>query len=188
MPVAVVDDFEFECSCVSDPTEGQEHSTGCLVANHARAAQYALDHDQVVPLMAMVPDHRPAPWKIVAAQLPKSGAFGITYHQFNPGPEYGGKMVDALVHRNRKGRVTGVLYYYRVEFGTPGSFPYQAAGSINMWVDPARQGRGVGRALTLAAIERWPDIDLGVQSYTRGGLAMARIAQEARRASTSTSD
>lgn len=182
MTVAVVTDFEFECSCLAPPSMTQTHSAGCLISNHARAAVYAAEHDGIVPLMAMMPEHWMAPWKLVASQLPAKGEPGTTYEELDPGREFGTGKIDALLHRDKYGRLMGVLYYYRVEFGTPGHFPYQPAGSVSMWVDPGWHRKGIGRVLALEAIRRWPELDLAVQNYTPGGLAMARVAQEARAA------
>lgn len=173
---AVVPDLSYECSCIPERIGSQAHSAGCIVANQARVMQYAIAHGGTMPLIAELPDDLVQPWKDVAANHPKEGPPGIRYERLNPGARYGDRTIHALLHRNRKGRLTGVLYYYPEAVAH-----YVPAGAVHMWVDPARQGRGVGRVLAVEAIRRWP-INLGVQRYTERGLAMARVALAARAA------
>lgn len=171
---AVVPDVSYECSCVPERVGSQAHSAGCIMGNQARIRQYAVAHGGVMPLLAELPDELVQPWKDVAANHPKRGPVGISHERVNPGPAYGDVPIDVLLHRNRKGRLTGVLYYYPQAVAH-----YVPAGAVHMWVDPARQGRGVGRALAVEAVRRWP-INLGVQRYTEGGLAMAKVALDER--------
>lgn len=77
--------------------------------------------------------------------------------------------VEVLLHRNRKGRVTGILYYY-----PDGIEGWEEPGNVTVFIDPARQRRGIGTKLLAEALHRWPAIDLEQQSYTEGGLALAR--------------
>lgn len=181
----VVDDFAYECICVSgDVQPGQRHSTGCTVSNAARQEVYAREHDGVVPLMATVPDHVPSDWSRVRRDWPKKGPAGITYVEADPGLEWGGGpdggRIDALVHRDFSGRLCGLLYHYPVEFSRHGWVGAQRAGSVNLWVDPARRGRGVATALAEEAFRRWPRLDLSLSEYTEGGLAVAAVFQRLR--------
>lgn len=179
---AVVDDFDYECICTGPPDVGQRHSTGCAVGNAARAEQYAREHG-VYPIMATLPDQPDDWWKRLKAALPEKGEPGISYTRMDPGPAWGGgegRQIDVLMHRNHKGRLTGVLHYYQHEFGKPGHAVYARAGSVSLWVAPNRRGRGVGEALVREGLRRWPDGDLSRSEYTKGGLKMARLAQSIR--------
>lgn len=183
--VRVVDDFAYECICVSgDVQPGQRHSAGCIVGNAARQEMYARDHDGVIPLMATLPPHAPVPWNQISREWPRDGRVGVTHEVKDPGPRWGGGpdggRVHALTHRNHRGRLTGVLYYYPVDFVLGGGYKPVPAGSVNLWVDPARWGRGVATALAEEAFRRWPDLDLSRSEYTDGGLAVARVFQRLR--------
>lgn len=183
--VRVVDDFTYECICESGEVQpGQRHSTGCIVGNAARQEVYARDHDGVVPLMATLPAHVPIPWDQVRREWPKEGRVGVTYSERDPGTRWGGGAsggrIQTLTHRNNRGRLTGVLYHYPVDFVLGEMLVPVRAGSVNLWVDPARWGRGVATALAEAAFRRWPDLDLTLSEYTEGGLAVARVFQRLR--------
>lgn len=166
--------FEYECICTPEPQGAQLHGEQCVFTNLIRGEAYVSDHGLEGPLLfATIPDAAVEDWKAQVSMHPPTGREGISY---TPNDTSFGIVAHTLLHRNRKGRLTGVLYFYR------DAVPVlrQPPGMVHMWVDPARHGRGVGKALALEAIRRWPEIDLAAQRYTEGGLAMARIAQEAR--------
>lgn len=165
--------FEYECICTPEPEGAQLHGETCVFTNMMRAEAYVRDHDLDGPLLiATIPDAAVDDWKTQERMHPATGRIGISYVE---NPTAFGVVAHTLLHRNRKGRLTGVLYFY------PEAVPMlrQPPGMVHMWVAPHRRDRGVGKALALEAIRRWPEIDLTAQKYTSGGLAMARIALEA---------
>jgi GNAT superfamily N-acetyltransferase len=185
-------DFVYECICVEPPTGGQVHSPGCVFTNRLRAELQAIEAgDTEPPLIATLPDDSVRAWDEIARTHPKDGPPGLHHEEVHvaPGSDprtrtgWSGGTVHVLTHRNSRGRLTGVLYYYPDEFHgvDRGVVAVQRAGSVNMWVDPARQGRGIGTALVMEGNRLWPEIDLSGLDLTEGGAAMARRVAEVRR-------
>jgi GNAT superfamily N-acetyltransferase len=143
-----------------------------------RAEAWAADTGGTVPLIATLPDGAMSDWREAIRGIPRSGKPGIVHDTVDPGAEWGGgsdgSRIEVLLHRNRKGRLTGVLYYYPTDFRSINGVLVARAGAVHMWVDPARHGRGVGTALVLEGNRRWPEIDLGNLDLTEGGAALAR--------------
>jgi GNAT superfamily N-acetyltransferase len=111
-------------------------------------------------------------WETQAPQYPPSGPPGVSYY---PGRTPLG-VIDCLLWRNEAGEVVGILNHYN--FQTPEG---QAAGSMNIWVKPEWQRRGIATRLADEARRRW-DIDLVHQSYTpEGAAATMRWAERQRR-------
>jgi RNA:NAD 2'-phosphotransferase (TPT1/KptA family) len=94
-------------------------------------------------------------------QFPAKGKPGIGYFK---GKVPGGH-VDALLHRDPKGKLVGVLYHYPQDLP-----PYEQKGNINVLVDPAHQRQGIASGLLREADKRW-DINLQQQSWTSEGKA-----------------
>ena len=140
-----------------------------------------MDVSKSPPLTVTVPSTAPAPWAQIAAQLPRLGRSGMTYRLVDPGRQYGGGKIHMLTYRGADGELLGVLYYYPTDFVDHGRI-IQRGGTVNMWVHPAHQRRGIGAALGLEADRRW-HVDLSAQRLTPGGLGVARRVQAARDAS-----
>jgi GNAT superfamily N-acetyltransferase len=69
-----------------------------------------------------------------------------------------------LLWRNEAGEVVGIFNHY--PFRTPEG---QEPGSINVWVKPGWQRRGIANRLGDEAVRRWA-IDIGRQTYTQAGI------------------
>ena len=120
-------------------------------------------------------------WQSQVRQYPKVGQPGLRYElnhvtvamvehrasgrQLPIGSE---QPVDTLVHRNRKGHVTALLWHYSVALP-----PWEKAGNVNLIVREDRRGRGLGRLMLEEAMRRWP-INWEQQDYTPEGLALVR--------------
>lgn len=180
MPIE--DDFVYECICASDPQGGQTHSHVCVVANRVRAQAMAIEAGQSdPPLIATLPDDAVAQWEAVAKGAPKDGPAGITHRVVPSPPSHGGGDIHVLSARNRRGRLTGLLFYYPTEHRDPFTGRVQPAGSVNMWVDPGWQGQGWGTKLVMEGNRLWPEIDLAGLTLTEGGAALARKVREVRK-------
>lgn len=128
-------------------------------------------------------------WASQARQFPKKGRPGIEYvHaegvEFASGECAGVEVrfrtnVETLLHRNSRGDLTGILYYY--PDGAPLADPallgetiwLEEPGNVNIMVRPNRQRRGIGSLLVREALRRWPAIDLTRQTFTPAGRALA---------------
>lgn len=77
--------------------------------------------------------------------------------------------VEALLYRNQKGRLVGILYHYPQDITYRGKL-LEAAGNVNLYVRPDRRRRGIASALLADAARRWP-IDWEQQRYTPAGRA-----------------
>lgn len=179
-----IEEFVFECICVPEPTGSQMHSPACVFSNRMRA-EAMVDEGDDAPLIATVPDGAVRPWRQIVKTHPKEGRPGITYERVDPGVQWGGGpdggRIHTLVHRNHRGRMTGVLYYYPVDFVDAAGRKIQRGGTVHLWVDPARWGRGIGTALAVEGNRRWPDVDLAGFDFTEGGLALAKKIAALRR-------
>lgn len=82
-------------------------------------------------------------WDGLAEMFPRKGKPGITY-----------KRPSCLLYREANGSLAGYLSYIK--------------GHLEVLVNPARQGRGIGTKLLTAAVERW-EIDFQQQRYTASG-------------------
>ena len=103
-------------------------------------------------------------WETQVGQYPATGAPGLGYF---PGVTRLGT-IDCLLWRNEAGEVVGILNHY--PFRTPEG---QEPGSINIWVAPGWQRRGIASRLADEALRRWP-IDLSQQRFTAEGAEATR--------------
>lgn len=77
--------------------------------------------------------------------------------------------VDCLVWRDEMGKVRGILNYYSVDFP-----PWEQAGNVNVWVDPAWQRRGIGLALVKRCVEMYGPLKVEQQNYSRTGVRLLK--------------
>jgi len=101
-------------------------------------------------------------WDQQVGQYPRKGPPGLSYFR----GEMGGPddwYVDCLLWRDKKGKLLGVVNHYPVDMP-----PHELKGNINVMVDPAHQGEGIGKTLLKAAIKRW-DVNLDQQNWTPKG-------------------
>lgn len=89
-------------------------------------------------------------WSTVREHWPQRGTPGVTVTTRSGN--------DVLLYRKENGQLVGALSR------TP-------AGQLNVIVDPAERGKGIGRALVRAAGRRWP-IDLAMQDMTPAGVRL----------------
>jgi GNAT superfamily N-acetyltransferase len=99
-------------------------------------------------------------WETQVAKYPPTGPPGLSYF---PGVTPLGT-IDCLLWRNEAGEVVGIFNHY--PFRTPEG---QEPGSINVWVKPGWQRRGIANRLGDEAVRRWA-IDIGRQTYTQAGI------------------
>ena len=105
-----------------------------------------------------------ADWDSQAHQYPPTGEPGLGY--FAGQTPQG--VIDCLLWRSSTGELVGILNHY--PFLTPEG---QEPGTVNLWVKPGWQRRGIGRRLARAAAERW-SLDMNQQRYTSEGAAAAQ--------------
>lgn len=125
-------------------------------------------------------------WAGQVGQYPRSGPPGIAYFlgivgigDFTENGRRIGRVryeVDHLLHRSRKGELTGILQF----FPEDAPLELERAGNFNVWVHPRRLRRGIGLALLTEADRRWGPLNLHQQSYTPEGLALAEAFQRRR--------
>jgi GNAT superfamily N-acetyltransferase len=106
----------------------------------------------------------PFSWESQARQYPVKHAPGVTYFA---GVTPTGT-VDCLLYYGPNRRLWGVLNHYGQDFP-----PYEVAGNVNVFVDPARRRMGVGSALLREAWARWP-FSADQQRYSEAGEALVR--------------
>jgi GNAT superfamily N-acetyltransferase len=92
-------------------------------------------------------------WEVVRQRWPGRGTSGVSSTKNEAGH-------DVLLYRDQHGRLVAAL------LRTP-------KGQLNVIVDPAERGKGIGRALVRAAGRRWP-IDLGLQNMTLAGQRLVK--------------
>lgn len=100
-----------------------------------------------------------AAWETQEPQYPDIGPPGLSYFA----GETALGTIDCLLWRSEAGELVGILNHY--PFRTPEG---QEPGTLNVWVKPGWQRRGIGRRLAREATERW-DVDANRQSYTDAG-------------------
>lgn len=101
-------------------------------------------------------------WDQQVSQYPRKGPPGLSYFR----GEMGGPddwYVDCLLWRDKKGKLLGAVNHYPVDMP-----PHELKGNINVMVDPAHQGEGIGKTLLKAAVKRW-DVNLDQQNWTPKG-------------------
>jgi GNAT superfamily N-acetyltransferase len=101
---------------------------------------------------AQDPPFQDAVWVTVRDHWPRSGPAGVTLTARSGN--------DVLLYRGEKGQLLGAL-------------SRNATGQLNVIVDPAERGKGIGRALVRAAGRRWP-IDLTAQAMTAAGYRLVK--------------
>lgn len=104
-------------------------------------------------------------WESQVMQYPVTGQDGIGYFEGVVDANY---CVDCLLWRGGLGEVLGILNHYPADFP-----PWERAHNVNLWVRTDAQRNGIGTALVLEALRRWPDIHLTAQRFTRAGKALA---------------
>jgi GNAT superfamily N-acetyltransferase len=100
-------------------------------------------------------------WDTQVGWYPPTGPTGVSYF---PGETPLGT-IDCLLYRNEAGELVGIFNHY--PFRTPEG---QEPGTVNVWVKPGWQGRGIATRLGEEAVRRWR-IDIGRQTYTPAGVA-----------------
>jgi len=95
-----------------------------------------------------------------ADQYPEKGKPGVSYFKGVIDDE---SYVDALLWRDKQGKVRGIFNHYPMEF--PG---FEKKGNFNMMVDPEFQRQGIARQLFAEADRRWK-LDLKQQTWTKDG-------------------
>lgn len=108
-----------------------------------------------------------------ADQYPTTGQPGIGYFK---GEIDDAHHVDALLYRDDKGKVVGILNHYPMDI-----LPYERAGNVNVMVRPDQQRKGIGLKLLREADKRWK-INFQQQSYSRAGKALVTRYQKMRTA------
>lgn len=108
-------------------------------------------------------------WESQAQQYAYRDTPGICYERhstYELGAQLGDKIafIDCLLYRDEDGLLVGILNYY------PNDNEWEQAGNVNMWVKPDHQRQGIGTALAVEGLRRWPDTDLEQQRYTSQGL------------------
>lgn len=108
-------------------------------------------------------------WESQAWQYPRLGDSGIRLRLEHSG----GGLIHCLLWRDPAGLLRGVLNHYPVAHP-----PYERAGNVNLWVDPAWTHQGIASALIRDANTRWT-LDPHQQRYSTAGAAVvARLLQE----------
>jgi len=93
-------------------------------------------------------------------QYPSKGKPGVSYFKGVIDDE---RHVDALLFRDNKGKIRGILNHFPIDF--PG---FEKKGNVTVMVDPDFQRQGIARKLFAEADKRW-NINLKQQSYTESG-------------------
>ena len=105
-------------------------------------------------------------------QYPKSGPSGVSYFKGEDARLIAkGWHVDALLFRDAKGEILGILNHYpqNMPAEIPGG-PSERKGNVNIFINPKNKKSGIGTALLKEAVERF-DVDLNRQRYSREGAA-----------------
>jgi GNAT superfamily N-acetyltransferase len=105
------------------------------------------------------------PWTSQERQYPRVGPPGISYFA-GPVPEWG--EVHCLLWRDDEGLLRGILNYYDKDMP-----PWEKAGNVNVFVDPAWRRKGIATQLCMEATSRFP-IRLEGQRFTKEGAELAR--------------
>jgi GNAT superfamily N-acetyltransferase len=95
-------------------------------------------------------------------QYPRRGPRGISY--FAGTTESDDTVVDCLLFRDKHGILRGILNYYATSIP-----PFETAGSVNIFVEPRFQRKGIATKLLRVALDRWPTINLDGQTYSTDG-------------------
>ena len=114
----------------------------------------------VPPRSPLVASRQILEWSTQQWQYPPIGRPGLSYF---PGVTPLGT-IDCLLWRNEAGELIGILNHY--PFRTAEG---QEPGSINIWVHPEWQRRGVATRLIEEADRRW-QLDFNAQSLTPAGV------------------
>jgi GNAT superfamily N-acetyltransferase len=114
-------------------------------------------------------------WDSQAQQYARAGASGIRYERHQIPKAWPPHAVsECLLYYDDKGVLRGILNYFPITASVPlgnGWVAEERAGSVNVWVDPARQRRGIASTLLADAVRRWK-IDFERQEYTAEGAAL----------------
>ena len=108
-------------------------------------------------------------WDSQVCQYPLFGRPGFCYFAGDVSAVHPGKPpIDCLLWRDRDRRVQGILNSYPVDYP-----PLEAAGNVNLWVNPQHQREGIGTRLWVEAQDRW-GVRLQQHRFTADGAALAR--------------
>lgn len=112
-------------------------------------------------------------WENQVRQYPQRGEPGLGYFAGDVSEHYPGlPPVDCLLWRDDDGWLRGILNHYPVDYP-----PWEEAGKVNVFVDPARRHMGIATILAREAWSRW-DVTLGAQDFTDEGAGLARSLHE----------
>lgn len=115
--------------------------------------------------LRVYPDAVPYSWESQVAQYPRLGAPGVEYRTGDTGFA---KPVNCLLWRDEDGLVHGILNHYPIDMP-----PWEKAGNVNVFVDPARRREGIATRLVREAQRMFGPIDFEQQRFTESGAALA---------------
>jgi ribosomal protein S18 acetylase RimI-like enzyme len=75
-------------------------------------------------------------------------------------------VINCLLYRDDAGVLVGILNHY------DGRHELEKADAVNIWVRPDWQCRGIGSALVVEALRRWPGVRPEGQRYTDSGVRL----------------
>jgi len=109
-------------------------------------------------------------WESQVCQYPPVGEPGISYFAGDVSDSFPDKPpIHCLLYRAPRGILVGILNFYEVDYP-----PHEQAGNINVFVKANQQRKGIGTALVLEALGRWPQILSHPQRYSAAGVALRR--------------